>query len=426
MNGAGPARLRQRRGVADLIRLLPPLLVTVAAAGIRLWRVGLPRSYVFDEAHYVPDALAYLHGGVERTWVHPPLGKWLISGGIRAFGEGPVGWRMASVVFGTAAVLLTYVLAHRLLHSRGWATLASALVAVDGLQIVQSRVAMPDIFLTTFVLAGALLGHSYVTAGPDPGGSDRRHVGWLAGAGVMFGAALAVKWSALPVIGLAAVGVVALATHRRRAAIVVAGFLGVVPLAVYLLSYARFWSRNGVDLGGWVRLQRAMLRFHTGDLGPHPYASQSLGWLLLWRPVAYFYGTDEGGVRHILAVGNPLVWWGFLATLPSLLRAWVRRREPAADIVVLAVAGLYLPWLLLRRTAFLYYLTPLVPFMGVGVAWALQRVWGSSLPRPLRRGVVIAYVAVTLAAAFLLLPVWLGLPVDVRHWRRLMLFGSWI
>jgi dolichyl-phosphate-mannose--protein O-mannosyl transferase len=420
------AALRRRWGVADLTRLLPALLVTVAAAGIRLWRVGLPRSYVFDEVYYVPDALTYLHGGGERAWVHPPLGKWLIAAGIRAFGDRPVGWRISSVVFGTAAVLLTYVLAHRLLHSRGWAMLASALVAVDGLQIVQSRIAMPDIFLTTFVLAGTVLGHHYVTAGPDPGGSEARPLGWLAGAGVMFGAALAVKWSALPVIGLAAIGVVATAAHRRRAAAVVAGFLGVVPLAVYLLSYARFWSRNGLDLGGWVRLQRAMLRFHTGDIGPHPYASPSLGWLLLWRPVAYFYEVRDGRVRHILALGNPLLWWGFLATVPSLLRAWRKRRDRAADLVVLAVAGLYLPWLLVRRTAFLYYLTPLVPFMAVGMAWALQRLWGSSLPRPIRRGVVITYVAATLAAAFFLLPVWLGLPIDARHWRRLMLFGSWI
>src|SRR5205085_1499498 len=183
---------RRRRGSADRVRLLPALLVTVAAAAIRLWRVGLPRAYVFDEAHYVPDALTYLHGGVEHTWVHPPLGKWLIAAGIRTFGDRPVGWRMASVVFGTAAVLLTYVLARRLLHSDWWATLASALVAVDGLQIVQSRVAMPDIFLTTFVLAGALLGHHYVTARPNPDGSERRPIGWLAGAGVMLGAALAV------------------------------------------------------------------------------------------------------------------------------------------------------------------------------------------------------------------------------------------
>jgi dolichyl-phosphate-mannose--protein O-mannosyl transferase len=142
--------------------------------------------------------------------------------------------------------------------------------------------------------------------------------------------------------------------------------------------------------------------------------------------VAYFYEVRDGRVRHILALGNPLLWWGFLATVPSLLRAWRKRRDRAADLVVLAVAGLYLPWLLVRRTAFLYYLTPLVPFMAVGMAWALQRLWGSSLPRPIRRGVVITYVAATLAAAFFLLPVWLGLPIDARHWRRLMLFGSWI
>jgi dolichyl-phosphate-mannose--protein O-mannosyl transferase len=355
--------------------------------------------------------------------VHPPLGKWLIGLGIRGLGDDPVGWRSASVVFGALVVVLTYVLALRLFESVAWASLASALVATDGLQIVQSRVAMLEIFLSGFVLAGVLFAFTYTERS---GAASRRAWPWLLAAGVMFGAALAVKWSALPVLVLASLGVIAASSNRRRAVALVVGLLGVVAAAVYVASYGRFWARYGGATGAWADLQWSMLRFHRGALPSHLYASPSLSWLLLRRPVAYFFRTRDDRTEHIVALGNPLLWWAFLASIPLLVRAWLRRTDRAADIVVLALAALYMPWLLVRRTSFLYYLTPLVPFMALGVTWSLQQLCGSSLPRAIRSGTLIAYIGATFLSAALLLPVWLGLPIEYHHWRRLMVFRSWI
>jgi dolichyl-phosphate-mannose-protein mannosyltransferase len=396
--------------------------VTVAALLIRAWRYREPPSYVFDEVYYVPDALAYLDGGAETTWVHPPLGKWLIAAGIRVLGDTPSGWRIASLVFGGLVVLLTYLLALRLLGSCGWAAIASALVAADGLQIVQSRIATLDVFVATFIVAGVLLVHIY--ARPSSAEHEPRPV-WLAASGVMFGAALAVKWAALPVLAFAAVAVVAASANRKREALRVMGWLGVVSVAVYVLSYARFWSKEALDLGGWLELQRSMLNYHLGGVGGHPYASSSVGWLLLRRPVTYFFAARGNTVQHIVALGNPLLWWAFVATLPWLVRAWLRRSDHAADVVLLGFAATYVPWLLVRRTSFLYYLTPLVPFLAIGVAWALQRLWRSSLSGALRRGAVVTYLLATFLTAALLLPVWIGLPIVHDHWRCLILFPGW-
>jgi len=403
--------------------LVAPVVVTMAALLIRAWRLELPSTYVFDEVYYVPDALALLDGQAGGPVAHPPLGKWLIAAGIEALGDNPQGWRIASLIFGSLAVPLTYILAHRLLDSLRWATLAAALVAADGLQIVQSRVATLDIFVSTLALSGVLLAHVYARRSEPARRSPS--LGWLAGAGFMLGAALAVKWSALPVLAFMAVAVVARSVNRRREALGVIGLLGAVPLVVYVLSYARYWSDYGADIGRWLRVQDAMLAFHSGGLPPHPYASSSLGWLLLRRPVAYFFTEDGGRVRHIIALGNPVLWWAFLTTVPLLVRSWLRREDHAADVIVLGLAATYFPWLLVRRTSFLYYLTPLVPFMAVGVAWALQRLWRSSLPQALRYGGVVTYVVAAFVVAGLLLPVWLGLPIGRDHWERLMLFPGW-
>ena len=397
--------------------------MTVGAVLVRGWRLDRPPSYVFDEVYYVSDALTYLDGGAEISWVHPPLGKWLIAAGIQVLGDTPWGWRIASLLFGVLVVLLTYLLAGRLLGSRWWAAAASALVAADGLQIVQSRTATLDVFVATFSLAGVLLLHLYVR--PSPARQEPRY-GWLAASGVMFGAGLAVKWAALPVLALAAVAAVAASANRKGEALRVVGCLGVVPIAVYVLSYARFWSQHGLDLGDWLQLQRSMVSYHVGGgVGGHSYASPSAGWLLLLRPVTYFFAARGNTVQHIVALGNPLLWWAFIATLPWLVREWLRRSDHAADVVLLGFAATYVPWLLVRRTSFLYYLTPLVPFLSIGVAWALQRLWRSSYPRAMRRGAPVTYLLTTFLTAALLLPVWIGLPIEHDHWRRLILIPGW-
>lgn len=402
--------------------ILLPSVVTIGALLIRAWRYSKPSSYVFDEVYYVPDALAYLDGGAETAWVHPPLGKWLIAAGIRVVGDTPAGWRIASLVFGGLVVLLTYLLALRLLGSRGWAAIAAALVATDGLQIVQSRTATLDVFLATFIVAGVLLAHIY--ARPSSAEHQPKPM-WLAASGVMLGAALAVKWAALPVLAFAAVAVVAASGNRRSEALRVIGWLGLVPVAVYVFSYARFWSQEGLDPGRWIELQRSMLSYHLGGVAGHSYASSPVGWLLLRRPVTYFFAARGNTVQHIVALGNPLLWWAFVAMLPWLVRAWLRRSDHAADVVLLGFAATYVPWLLVRRTSFLYYLTPLVPFLAIGVARALQRLWQSSFPRAMRHGAAVTYLLATFLTAALLLPVWIGLPIEHDHWRRLILFPGW-
>ena len=46
-----------------------PLLVTALGAFLRFNRLGDPHAVVFDETHYVPDALGILRFGVERNYI---------------------------------------------------------------------------------------------------------------------------------------------------------------------------------------------------------------------------------------------------------------------------------------------------------------------------------------------------------------------
>ena len=64
-----------------------PLVVVVGAGLLRFHALGEPSRCYFDETYYYYDARDYLQVGTETSFaVHPPVGKWLIAGGLAAFG----------------------------------------------------------------------------------------------------------------------------------------------------------------------------------------------------------------------------------------------------------------------------------------------------------------------------------------------------
>jgi dolichyl-phosphate-mannose--protein O-mannosyl transferase len=155
---------------------LAPLLVTLLAGILRFWNLGHPHVLVFDETYYVKDAWSQWNLGYAASWpdgadarfaagepniftadpsfvVHPPLGKYLIGFGMWLFGpDSSFGWRAMAALFGTALVLLLFLVAKTLTNSTVFATVASFLLAIDGLGIVMSRVGLLDVFLAFFIL----------------------------------------------------------------------------------------------------------------------------------------------------------------------------------------------------------------------------------------------------------------------------------
>jgi dolichyl-phosphate-mannose-protein mannosyltransferase len=386
----------------------------VGAGLLRFIDVGDPTRLVFDETYYAKDACSYVEP-LERctlnqpqTEVHPPLGKWLIGAGIEFFGYDSFGWRIASAVAGTLTVGLLFALARRLLRSNVGAGLAAGLLAIDFLHIVQSRISMLDIFVPMFGVAAFLflvIDRDRLFEGVERGlAIPDRVLGrpWRAAAGVMAGAAVATKWSG----GLVLVSVLLLAIVWDVAAYKRAGtphpvgetftrsspnlalYLVIVPAGVYVLSYIGRLDGAILTLpwsdGSWVQAlldkQKHMWTFHQSLESTHHYQSPGWSWLLLMRPVAYFY-EDLGNenVQEIMAFGSPFVWWASVVALAYVAYNLVRRRDVTGpEMVILVGFGLsYLPWLapqVARSAIFLFYMLPAVPFMCLGLAYALTHI----------------------------------------------------
>lgn len=460
---AVPPRAWTRLDTAVLVGLL------LGAGFLRFVALGRPNELVFDEIFYARNACQYVIGdegvcGVAglASRAHPPLGNWTIASGIAAFGFHPAAWRFPVAVLGTASVGLVYLLTWRLLRGvtpgvavTVGAAVAGGLLAIDFLHLVQSRIAMLDALITFWVIGAVtaiVLDRDRRRDRPNAPWWWRFSLGrpWRLVAGVCLGAALATKWSgafvAPAVIGLVALWEVAhqrgerpgagwstwITGTLRREALPTVVLLILVPIVVYVASYtgrmpgellALPWDPASVWNGIWTH-QRAMLDFHTGLGGEHPYQSPPWSWPLLRRPVALWFDDAGGTYRHIMAVGNPLTWWAGMAAVAGMAVTWarsgwrLRRPEP----VLLAAAGAtYLPWMILsgdRSQTFLWYLLPTVPFvcaaLGVVAAWA----WARTSTR-----VAAAVSGVVVVASFgFFLPVLIGMPMEPDAWRSRMLF----
>ncbi|HVE76849.1 MAG TPA: phospholipid carrier-dependent glycosyltransferase [Actinomycetota bacterium] len=446
------------------------------ALGIRLVRLSDPEGLMFDETYYAKDACLYigedprfcgLEQSTEQSYVHPPMGKWLIAAGIKTFGYNEFGWRISSAIFGTFLVLLVFLLARKLFRDRWVAGAAAFLVATDFLMIVQSRIAMLDIFQAFFVVLGFLflahdrervqIQHEHLRLA-FPGDPPPREFEWRISAGVAFGMAVAVKWSAAWALAAAAIlaavwslGLIADRVKKARQSTLKVGGAGaelavlflsmiLIPGLIYLTSYSLYFSdslssncpykeKNGECVTGasgaaksFLSLQDRMIDYHLTLRVKHAYQSDALTWPVVKRPVAYFY-EGEPKSRHVMAVGNPAVWWPAMAAGVWLL---IRSRKSFAPerVVVLGWIAQYVPWILVQRPLFFFYMTPVVPFMMIGLAVALGAL--AERAKWLRVAAIVYLVTAGVLMLTYMYPVIAAVGLEYGQWNNRMLMKSWI
>ncbi len=514
-----------------LVGFLATLGIAVLAGLLRIWQVTEPKGVYFDEVYYTKDAYGLKTYGYEASGdacdgspafvVHPPFGKWLMAASQalfgyvdcagKAHGNPELGWRLSSVVAGTLAVFVLARTARRMFRSTLLGCFAGLLMAFDGLEFVQSRIGILDIFLMTgLVLALACLvldrdhGRAKLAArvcgkpAPEEGaagapgrgeppsprfplarvwhtirGPDDRYgpgVGlrpWRVACGVFLGLALGVKWSALyTVVGFAALAL-AWDVGARRTAGVPAPVRGVlrrdssgaalalvaVPVVVFLGTWAGWfltdggWDRhkygNGLPAAwhGWWDYQMGILDFHSHLDERHPYQSTPLSWLVLARPVAYYYKSrpfGEGGCgaaggcsQEVLALGNPAIWWVGTLALLVMLGLWVSRRDWRAALVLVGFGSSFLPWLAFpNRTMFFFYAMPVLPFLVLGLTATAGLVLGprdGSDTRRLIGALTVGVYAIVVVLMFVYFyPILAADVIPSSEWRARMWFPGWI
>ncbi len=413
------------------------LAVAAIAGGLRFARLSYPGERVFDEAYY-PKAGCILIGGTNKqcgvtswqektwreqqwdvgSWVHPPLGKWMIGLGEKAFGFGPFGWRFSAALAGTLSCILLAAIAQVLWRKPIWTFVAGLLLATENLNFVMSRTAMLDIFLAFWVVLGFFflaVDRRWIDARttpdePDPvtGAPPSIRVAsplwrpWRFAAGVAFGGAFATKWSGFTaLLTAAALSLMWESVRRRRAGrpmlrafgravareglgLVLAFFI--VPAIVYVLVYLPHVNHFDWSIAEFWHQQEGMWNYHrdleatskdaeTGLYTPiHSYLSPAWQWFPMFRSVLY-YARYDGDIREVIyAIGNPAIFWLGIFNLGFVGYAWRRMRDWSAGYILLGLLIQYLPWLAVSRPQFFFYATPLTPFMVLAGTYAAMNL----------------------------------------------------
>lgn len=108
----------------------------------------------FDEIYHARTAYEMIHEDYNYENTHPPLGKYIISIGIRIFGMNPFGWRIMGVLFGIGMLPFLYFFGRRLFRGKTWAAgLLTFLFAFDFMHFTQTRIATIDVYGTFFIVA---------------------------------------------------------------------------------------------------------------------------------------------------------------------------------------------------------------------------------------------------------------------------------
>ncbi|GAA3372404.1 phospholipid carrier-dependent glycosyltransferase [Streptomyces sannanensis] len=316
---------------------------------------------------------------------------------------------------------------------------------------------------------------------------------WRLAAGVSLGLACATKWNGLYILAAFGLLTVAWDVGARRTAgaerpyravfrrDVLPAFVSTVPvaLATYLVSwsgwfftkggYFRDWADNRAGLSpdhvklplfgevglpqfdmSWVpaalrsfwHYESEVYSFHVGLTDNHAYESNPWSWIVLGRPVSYFYespkpgthGCPQGGgdcAREVLAIGTPLLWWAACFALCYVLWRWLFRRDWRAGAIACGVAAGWAPWFLYQeRTIFLFYAVVFVPFLCLAVAMMIGAILGPPGASERRRaaGAVGAGVLVLLIIWNFIYfwPIYTGQTIPMDAWRNRMWLDTWI
>ena len=423
-------------------------------------------SAYFDEIYHPRTALEHIEGVSPYEVSHPPLGKLILSLGIRLFGMTPFGWRFMGTLFGVLMLPILYVFLKNLFGKTVVAACGTALFAFDFMHLTQTRIATIDTYGVFFILLMYFFLYRYLTL--PAGTSFRKGALPLFLSGLSWGLGAASKWTVIyGGVGLAILYFVGLGFKARdwprdetgapvdfapwcakTIAFSVLCFV-VIPVVIYTLSYWPYAVAKGdTSLGGLVKVmlenQKFMFTYHQGVHDPHPYESRWYQWIVDGRPILYYLDNADTKTTGLKAAfgcfNNPVVAWTGLLVMVSLLARSVMglllrpgrldvgcAPRPMGGRALFIVVGYFsqlAPWFLIGRTTFEYHYFPSTLFLVLAICFAFHELIEY---RPKAwKGMVYSVTGLAVALYPFFYPVLIGLTVPqwyTTHFLRWI--GSW-
>jgi dolichyl-phosphate-mannose--protein O-mannosyl transferase len=365
-------------------------------------------------------------------------------------------------------------IAYQLTCRKSYTLIAAFFAATDGLFIVESRYALNNIYLISLGLLGQLFFLIHI--------NKKKPKQWhLIFSGISLGASAAIKWNGLSfllgvylLLGIAKLGNLweNRRSHQNRVgearessspvsstiknrevnvfkkiasiklSLIIINFI-ILPIFTYSILWIPHLIMNP-KYKFW-QMQKEIFLYHQriGNApNIHPYCSSWYSWLIMWRPVAYFYekSTDNPPIIHdVHAMGNPILWW--LSTLAVFLVIGLLARQLFAIIskitkplsnsatwlgtyIVVNYTANLLPWITVKRCIFLYHYMGAYIFAWLALAWAVDYCLQHDYSSYKIAGLTVIFLV--FAAFIYWLPLYLGLPLSQEGLNFRLLLPNWI
>jgi dolichyl-phosphate-mannose--protein O-mannosyl transferase len=386
-----------------------------------LWRLidlDYPRTFSFDEHHFVSNARNYI--AHRADWNdHPPLGKLVLVPAMLVFGDRGLGWRLSSAILGLAMVGLAGLFTAKIFDDKRAGLFAATFLAIDGFFISYARSALIDNPLTACMYAALVL---MLWA---------RSLRWFALAGICVGLAVASKWTGVCVLLLAPM-------LLRRSGKSMWHVLWMFALAslVYggIGTAALYLTRQPISMAGMMRSNWALLQHHAGfTVWDNGASSKWYTWPFLIHPIITHFERLGGDlVRASSTIGNPLLWFAttavMLVALAKLAVAVVRRlrdglpigtEQRATALALATMLALIVPFVATHRQSYIFHY---LGAYGVGLGLLASRL--ARLERRAPRG-ALAFLLVAACVSMLYLPLWLASPQTMHAFLLRLPFPGW-
>jgi dolichyl-phosphate-mannose--protein O-mannosyl transferase len=372
-----------------------PVAIALAfgLVGLALLLFGLnwPPMVFYDEGYFVPESKVFILGPNPHSHPQqqkPPLGKLLLSLGIRAAGDNPFGWRVASAVCGALALVAIFLWTYLLLKDPRLAVVAAGLTVFNNFWFVMSRIGMMDAFLMLFLTWSLVAFTASLVLDMRLG--LRRFLFCLSG--VLVGLAGACKWNAIDTLAVyilvtsvlwwiarhpiasAHVSLSSCADKIKQIGVpVLLWGMIVAPLASYSLT---FWPlchaiHRPFSLAEFVAIHKSIWHFNSTNISNPGITTPWYKWPFNLNP--------QRALSYL--VGNPVVAWGGLAAMVVCLRRFWKELTFQEGLVFLLFAANYLQWAVTpEKGIFYYYYYSAVMILGVTIPVAMRslpaRVFG--------------------------------------------------
>ncbi len=413
---------------------------------------------MFDEVYYTRTIYEFINGLKTYEITHPPLGKIIMTIGVKVFGLNPFGWRFMSVIFGIFMIPLMYIFSKRMFKNSFIPAVTTFLLCFDFMHFTLSRICTIDVFVAFFILLMYYFMYYYVTLNFNEIPLKKTLTPLLL-CGISTALAISTKWtgfyaaSGICIIFFASLYlryseykkqlIPSLTTDDyytnsfktinkntiKTLLFCILSFV-LIPVSIYILSYKPvILSNNTSSL--FIKVYdnlKYMFTYHTHINGTHPFSSHWYEWPLikrpLWDSIARFNETQT--CSSISTFGNPIIWWIGILCIIYNFYLMVKEKDRKAAFLSVSYLAQLIPWMFVSRYILIYHYFPCSLFQILIIGYTIEKLCFRFSVKKIKKLSLIYCILVFLAfAAFY--PVISGYPVSKNYVNTyLELRETWI